>query len=174
MTGFKLLTLDSKLGSIAEGFGSLQVLEPAIVASDADTVNLEASETLINKASNFLLEIDLPLPLNAGCEIEVFIPKPLVIGPETTRVIIGGLFGSIRDADIRLDAARNMIKIDNACRDYRQNAVKASMEIEALINPGYVVTSESFFVEIADTNDNAIVKTSGGLVYTTTPGEVLI
>ena len=48
------------------------------------------------------------------------------------------------------------------------------MEIEALINPGYVVTSESFFVEIADTNDNAIVKTSGGLVYTTTPGEVLI
>ena len=48
------------------------------------------------------------------------------------------------------------------------------MEIEALINPGYVVTSESFFVEIADTNDNAIVRTSGGLVYTTTPGEVLI
>lgn len=67
VTGFKLLTLDSKLGRIAEGFGSLQVLEPAIVASDADTVNLEASETLINKASNFLLEIDLPLPLNAGC-----------------------------------------------------------------------------------------------------------
>ena len=63
--------------------------------------------------------MEVPLPLNPGCQIDIFLPKPLKIGAEMNRVIIGGLFGSIRDADIRLDTSRNLIQIDNACRSYR-------------------------------------------------------
>jgi len=137
-------------------------------------VKVTASETLINQKSNFVLEVDLPLPLNAGCKIDVLIPKPLVIGPEMTRVTISGLFGSIRDAEITLDAELNRIHVQNACLSYRANVVKAVFELSALVNPGYVTTSESFFLEVSDANDNKIVKTSGGMVYTTSPGSVKV
>lgn len=42
------------------------------------------------------------------------------------------------------------------------------------MNPGYVITSDSFIIEISDVDDNPIVRTSGGIVYTTTPGDVMI
>ena len=38
------------------------------------------------------------------------------------------------------------------------------------MNPGYVITSDSFFVRIRDIDGNEVVHTSGGMVYTTTPG----
>jgi len=91
-----------------------------------------------------------------------------------TRVMISGMFGSLREADITLDASRNLIKIDNACMSYRQNVAKASFELQSLINPGYVITSDSFYIEIADVNGNQIVRTSGGLAYTTKPGKIFV
>lgn len=117
--GFEMLTLSERQGKIAVGYGSLQVFEPAIVASTKSAVSLTTTETLINKASNFLIEMDVPLPLNSGCQISIYLPKPLYIGAEMNEVKIGGLFGSIRTADIRLDASRNLVSIDNACRTYR-------------------------------------------------------
>lgn len=116
----------------------------------------------------------MPLPLDAGCQIDLFIPKPLVIGESLTRVMISGMFGSLREADITLDASRNLIKIDNACMSYRQNVAKASFELQSLINPGYVISSDSFYIEIADVNGNQIVRTSGGLAYTTKPGKIFV
>ena len=59
------------------------------------------------------------MPLNSGCQIDLYIPEPLVIGPELTRVVISGMFGSLRDAEITLDASSNVIKIDGACQTYR-------------------------------------------------------
>lgn len=52
--------------------------------------------------------------------------------------------------------------------------MKASFELKALVNPGYVITTDSFIIEISDNNDNPIVRTSGGIVYTTTPGEIYV
>ena len=89
VTGFKVETfsyLYGKLGDIAIGAGTLTVSDPAIVGSGPETVSLRASETLINRVSNFIIEFDVPLPLNAGCQIELTIPKPLFIGPDLTRV----------------------------------------------------------------------------------------
>ena len=43
------------MGYIATGIGALTVTEPAVVAADAKTVTVTASETLINKVSNFQL-----------------------------------------------------------------------------------------------------------------------
>ena len=48
----------------------------------------------------------------------------------------------------------------------------ATFELKSLLNPGYVITSESFYLEIRDRNGNKVVKTSGGMVYTTTPGTI--
>ena len=103
------------MGYIATGIGALTVSEPAVVAADAKTVTLTASETLINKVSNFQLEIELPLPLNAGCQIEVYVPKPLFIGSDLSKVVLSGMFGQFRDAPITLDADQNLIKVDDAC-----------------------------------------------------------
>lgn len=98
MTGFTLRTLSSNLGNIASGFGSLEVTTEAVISSSEDTVSLSVTETLINENSNFLIEVDLPVPLNKGCQIDLFIPKPLSIGPDLATVTIGGLFGSLREA----------------------------------------------------------------------------
>ena len=89
--------------------------EPAVVAADAKTVTLTASETLINKASHFELDIVLPLPLNAGCQIELYIPKPLFIGSELSRVVLSGMFGQFREAPITLDTTQNLIIVNDAC-----------------------------------------------------------
>ena len=115
---------------MAVGYGQLQVYDPWIVENDDKKVSLTTNEQLINKPSNFLIEVEVPLPLNAGCQIDITLPETLRLGAEMDRVIIGGMFGSVRDADISLDASRNLIHIDNACRTYRQNAAKASFEIE--------------------------------------------
>ena len=122
VTGFKVETfsyLYGKLGDIAIGAGTLTVSDPAIVGSGPETVSLRASETLINRVSNFIIEFDVPLPLNAGCQIELTIPKPLFIGPDLTRVQIAGMFGSIRQPNLALDADNGIINIDGACPSYR-------------------------------------------------------
>ena len=117
--GFELQTLSQRQGKIGVGLGELKVSASAVIANDADSVSLTASKTLINSLSTFLIELTVPLPLDAGCQIDVFIPKPLVIGESLTRVMISGMFGSLREADITIDASRNLIKIDNACMSYR-------------------------------------------------------
>ena len=114
--------------------------------------------------------MEVPLPLNRGCQIDITLPETLKLGPEMQKVVIGGMFGSVREADISLDASQNLIHIDNACMTYRQNAAKASFDISALVNPGYVITSQSFQISISDIDSNPIVETSGGIDYTTTPG----
>ena len=76
------------------------------------------------------------------------------------------------EAIFTIDASNNMIKIINACASYRQNVAKATFNIRNLVNPGYVMTSDSFFLEFSDVDGNKIAKTSGGLVYTTTPGTI--
>jgi hypothetical protein len=116
----------------------------------------------------------LPVPLNAGCQIDLYIPKPLFIGPGLSIVIIGGQFGSVREAQFILDADQNLIKIAGACPNYRQAFAKATFEIRSLRNPGYVTTSESFYIEFSDRNGNKIVNTTGGLVYKTTPGTIQV
>jgi hypothetical protein len=96
----------------------------------------------------------------------------LKIGPELTTVEVGGQFGPVVEAIFTIDASRNMIKIVNACASYRQNVAKATFNIKNLTNPGYVVTSDSFAFEFSDIDSNAIAKTSGGIVYTTSPGSM--
>ena len=118
--------------------------------------------------------MDVPLPLNRGCKIDIVLPSPLKLGAEMNEVIIGGLFGSIRSADMTLDPDRNLIEIYNACRMYRQNTVKASFDLQSLVNPGYVMTSDSFEIIIYDIDMNPIVKASQNIDYSTTPGELLV
>ena len=48
--------------------------------------------------------------------------------------------------------------------------MKAYFELDGFLNPGYVITSESFAFKIVDANGNKVVQTSGGMVHTTTPG----
>ena len=128
VSGFKIETVSSnqgKIGNIAVGYGTLSVSEPAEVSNFGDKVSLIATERLINQNSDFLLEIELPLPLNEGCQVDLYIPRPLFIGPDLTSVKIGGMFGSKRQAFFSLDTTRNLIKIDQACMNYRSNIVKA-------------------------------------------------
>ena len=68
--------------------------------------------------SEFTLDIDLPLPLNAGCYVDLYIPSPLFIGPELTDIKISGMFGSLRNADVTADADQNLIIINDACPQY--------------------------------------------------------
>ena len=105
VSGFQILTLSSDQGRIANGYGDLTISEFATVSSSGDTVTLTASELLINQKSNFLLEVKLPLPLNAGCVIDLYLPPPLFIGPDLKSVEISGMFGQLREADVTLDAS---------------------------------------------------------------------
>ena len=82
------------------------------------------------------------------------------------------MFGSLRNADVTADADQNLIIINDACPQYMQNAGSATIKISSLRNPGYVITSDSFYLEIRDANGNKVVKTSGGMVHTTTPGTI--
>ena len=171
--GFEIKTLDSRGGTIAAGIGDFQVLQPVgIGALSPEIVSLTVTETLIFEESDFLLELQLPVPLEEGCKIELTIPAPLGIGPELTSVEVGGQFGAVKEALLTIDASQNMIKIQNACESYRQNVAKATFKIRNLVNPGYVMTSESFYLEFSDVNGNPIAKTTGGLVYKTTPGSI--
>ena len=107
------------MGKIANAYGELIVSQAATVSNKGETVSLQSTETLINKKTDFTLSMELPLPLNRGCQIDLFIPKPFFIGSEFTSVTIGGLFGPIREAIFTIDATRNLIKIDGACLTYR-------------------------------------------------------
>ena len=77
------------------------------------------SETLVNRPTNVKLDLTMPLPLNEGCQIDLYLPRPLFIGPDLTSVVVGGMFGSLRDVPYTLDASRNLVKIAGACRSYR-------------------------------------------------------
>ena len=116
--GFEIETLSKDFGKIAVGTGELTVSKRAEVPTGT-AVSLTASQTLINQQTSIELEIQMPVPLNAGCLIDVFIPKPLSIGPELSQVTVGGMFGSLRPARINIDATNNKIKIDGACLSFR-------------------------------------------------------
>lgn len=58
--------------------------------------------------------------------------------------------------------------------NYRQNAIPATFELKNFKNPSYVITSDSFYLEINDKDGNKIVETTGGMVYTTTPGTMKV
>ena len=119
VTGFEIRTLSSNLGLIANGIGQLTITEAATVSDKGDTVSLTASETLINQKTTFLLSVESPLPLNRGCQVDLYIPKPLFIGADLVDIKIGGMFGSLRQATYSIDATNNLIKIDQACLSYR-------------------------------------------------------
>ena len=99
------------MGKIAIGNGILVVNTAAQVSDSEDHVSLTASETLINQVTDFELSVDLPLPLNRGCQIDLYIPDPLFIGAEFVEVTIGGMFGNYRSAIFTVDATSNLIKI---------------------------------------------------------------
>ena len=99
------------MGKIATGNGILVVNTAAQVSDSEEHVSLTASETLINQVTNFELSVDLPLPLNRGCQIDLYIPDPLFIGAEFVDITIGGMFGQVRPAVFTIDATSNLIKI---------------------------------------------------------------
>ena len=108
--GFEIKTLDRRGGTIASGIGEFQVLQPVEIASiSPEIVNLIVTETLIYEESDFLLEVQMPVPLEEGCKIELAIPEPLEIGRELTTVEVGGQFGPVKEAYITIDKTRNMI-----------------------------------------------------------------
>ena len=151
----------------------MHVYQPvSLDSSDPDIVSATASETLIFEESDFLIEVLLPVPLQDGCKVELTIPAPLGIGPELTEIEVEGQFGARRLARFTIDANLNLITILDACTQYHHNVAPATFRIKSLVNPKYVMTSESFYVEFSDINGNAIAKTTGGLTYTTTPGTI--
>ena len=82
----------------------MSVTQAAEVENDKSTVSVEATETLINKLTDFTITAELPLPLNRGCKIDLYIPEPLFIGADFENVKVGGMFGPLRDATFTVDA----------------------------------------------------------------------
>ena len=88
--------------------------------------------------------------MNAGCLLDLVLPKPLTIGPDLTEIYLSGIFGFYRDAEYIIDADENKIKISNACNSYSDPIMSGMILIRDILNPGYVTTTDSFYLKFTD------------------------
>jgi hypothetical protein len=115
---------------------------------------------IIQELNAMRLQFFLPVPLNAGCMIEVKLPSQYNVNTITT-VYTDRVFGSTQTYSednglLEIDLAQNLFRI-NPCRTYIQNNSIATIVIEDLKHFKYVKESDSFEITIdskADADGN--------------------
>ena len=75
--GILVSTLDSNLGVIDQGTGTLQATKPGLITGTV----AKPDTTLVQSAATYRLEFVVPVPLSAGCIIQIVFPPEIVLGP---------------------------------------------------------------------------------------------
>jgi hypothetical protein len=136
-------------------------------------VVLETSETEITKSASFEIRAALPVPLEAGCRVTVFVPRTLKLD-KLSDVVVGGMFGSERSTSFSIKGEEHAFEIKDACLSFRENQGQVIIKLSSFNNPGYVIRSEDFKLTFTDYDANFICSTNGGLHYSTTPGTITV
>lgn len=90
-TGFTVIILDEEGGQVMSGSSGLTVTQYAQV--DSKYQSLSASNLMVNAYATYKLEVNLPMPLESGCIVDIEIPKNVVFDQELTWIEVYGIFG---------------------------------------------------------------------------------
>jgi hypothetical protein len=100
--------------------------EAVLSASSASLQVIDTTE--VSKQTAVELALILPVPLDAGCFVEVTAPKLLSMD-QVTQVQVFGIFGQQRDVSFTINTDSNSLVINNACVTHRDNPPKATANI---------------------------------------------
>lgn len=98
--GFLITVIDANEGEVTEGGATLQITEGAKVMSDSveikvhENADSRSSNYLINELVMYKLEVQLPVGLEPGCQVEIILPEELEFGPTLQTVSTGFMFGT--------------------------------------------------------------------------------
>lgn len=103
----------------------------------------------------------MPIPLSQGCIVQVAIPQEFEnLYKNLTQVHTYGMFGSYRELPFTVKD-NNMVEIRDACPNYLDNTIKATLKLSSLRNPASVKATGSFTVKILDAQRSLLVETEG-------------
>ena len=89
VTNIEVFTVDdsTKEGVIDWASGTLTVTTPARIVTSA----VKPDSTLVQDLTTYRVEFLVPVPLSAGCIIEIIFPSQIQLGAELTQVVAFGM-----------------------------------------------------------------------------------
>jgi hypothetical protein len=96
------------------------------------------------------MEFVVPVPLSAGCIVEIVFPSQIEVGADLQEVQAFGLPNAQRKLIGVINRNRNSYIISNACPAYRDNTNTAILIMNKIVNPFYQVTTDPIEINISD------------------------
>ena len=89
MSNIEVFTVDdsAKEGLIDWSKGTLTVTTPGRIVTSA----VKPDSTLVQELTQYRVEFLIPVPLSAGCIIEIMFPQQIQLGAELTSVVAFGM-----------------------------------------------------------------------------------
>lgn len=116
-TGFTITTYDSVGGTIdSDSTANIWVTTSASIPNGTLT---SLNTTLVQQITTLQLVFYSPLPLNAGCIIDIIFPSDFALNNANLTSIVGmNLFGASGYMQYKLDTTNNIITITDGCQSY--------------------------------------------------------
>ncbi|CDW75779.1 UNKNOWN [Stylonychia lemnae] len=150
--------------------GTIKFTPTSSATIPAAQATTSADITTVQELSNFRLEFQSPVPLNAGTIVSVVFPVQFSFEQRLTEVQGFGLFGSIKSLTFSSDNLS--VKITSGIDSYKAAAVPGVLIFKQIRNPFEVKASDSFSIFLTDANGFQIAQVSAGITFTPTAGTV--
>lgn len=129
----------------------------------------------VQEKAQYRLEFLVPIPLSAGCIIQVKFPSQITLTQDLTSVTAFGLPNAQRTLTGNIDYTTNSYIISNACPQYRDPTNTAIVTFKSIINPYYLVETDQIQVIIKDSGSRIVSEhTDNGPTVKTTEGGITV
>ena len=121
----------------------------------------------------FQLTFPSPVPLDAGCIIDIQFPSDLPITTTDLTSISGvGLFGPSRVMTTTINVSTRTVSITDGCTSYVSPAFNAIIMFTKISNPLNTKPTDSLSISIRDSSSNSIATRTTGVQYVAASGSM--
>lgn len=169
-TGFTIITVAGDGGRVDSLATTLQVSNPATISS----ATLSYLDTqVVQTLAVFQLTFPSPVPLDAGCIIDIQFPSDLPITTTDLTSVSGvGLFGPSRVMTTTVNVSTRTVTITDGCTSYVSPAFNAIVTFTKISNPLSIKPTDSLSILIRDSSSNSIATRSTGIQYVAAAGSM--
>jgi len=140
---------------------------------DPEHCQVTAEKETVQEFSDFFIPFKVPMPVEDGCIILLYIPEDFTVDEGNLVVVKGwGIFGATKALNFEVDENARTIKIVDQCEPYSTDGLSSTIKLTKLKNPDFVKPSASFRIYVHDKNSELIAKVEALVEYTPSPGTV--
>ena len=131
---------------------------------------------MIQELNEMRLDFFLPVPLNPGCVLTIFLPEQYSIDTISSLTTLKA-FGAIKDytetaGNMRVSVGERKLTLYGACDTYIEDNKVATIYITSLRQPNYEKTTDSFRIFIDSEKGDRIAKVDQKVTFTPQRGSL--